>query len=397
MRRSDAAVRRVGPCDRLAGTLADAVAARAAVPRGLVQRTPTAWRDHETTATVAQLARGNAWTSYWPPVQDHVAAYGRLQAADLDARTRKLDELAVAVAAWRANQAKRSKNALARSKETALSALDDLIGIERAEIEHGRERLRAPAPPLRVGSSPLSIVAPVDAEAPRLELAPPPLALLPLLPPAPAPRRPITGTLAGGVAPPRREIAVKDFELGPSRHEPRVPKLPGNLYFTVHFTKPERVASIHDEGLVAGKEAGIGLPALSEKGPRPDRDRLAVYVVDPKVRAEEGRGMSTISAVSSEAGGGVVVVVASRRGDPDENYKPLGSAMKYPAAPPVRGVDADNAVYSFTLPMTPRTEGGLTRFVNRVGAGRDLPQRTVVELVDSELRDVLGVHYPRVF
>ena len=119
----------------------------------------------------------------------------------------------------------------------------------------------------------------------------------------------------------------------------------------------------HETGLVRGKKKGIGLPDTGKPDP------TSLYTLDLTSK-------DTTRYVSSEAGGEPVVVVTIEEGFPDALYAESGyGAQIYGAdAPPVRGVPAgppvvgtppNTELWSFTLPMTPRSRQGLTQFINQ--------------------------------
>ena len=355
-----------------------------------------------------RLKRGRALFSFWPDVQKATRGYGELHDRDLLGRTRTLDALDTAIAAWRHNQAQRTEDELVRQKKAALTALEALIATERLEI-----RTAQMGPPPTIGSG-VATSPSVPMRAPQLipeavvDAADagcvPSVATLPSLD-----LPPLRGTLAGE-APPATTFSVttKDFDLsvptstpsrpgGASKRQIRSsePRLPSRLRIRVHFTKPEHVPAIRDEGLIAGKGKGIGLARGGIGEPDVDApkqfDTQDVYTIDP---AEKER--NALQCVAAAGGVAVVVVVASRDGDPDKNYLPVGVAQKYgERVPPVRDSTRGD-VFSFALPMTPRTETGLADFVNRLRPDRALRKDEVVGLVDRHLRLHLGMLHPEI-
>lgn len=150
----------------------------------------------------------------------------------------------------------------------------------------------------------------------------------------------------------------------------------------LHATREENLPAIHDEGLVAGKSQGIGLPSEGERG-APDPDY--VYVAKPggmKFTAQEG-------------GPGLVRVLSKHHAPPDVNYKPPGAAGMFDTAiPPVRDARDPSrrgpGPYSFTTPLTPRTRAGLHALAG--GAGSAMSEGQAVDAFSDAFRHEFGIH-----
>jgi hypothetical protein len=211
--------------------------------------------------------------------------------------------------------------------------------------------------------------------------------------PMPAAPRPAPAAVRGtGSSPEEDEATPPGGSMAAARAllaKKGVRSLPPGVFLRVHLTKPGYVAKINEQGLIAGKEPGIGRP--EDRSADPDH----IYALD----LSRGGGGAT-GAVSQEAGGGMVGLVSTGAGDKDVNYR-AGGAVRYGrVAPPIRtrgpaaaGGDAPSA-YTFPLPLTPRSVTALTAFVNeRLAAADRMSPDAVVDAVNV----ALVRHAPLVF
>lgn len=190
--------------------------------------------------------------------------------------------------------------------------------------------------------------------------------------------RPFTSASSAAPSPAGGHALGSTFSTHPpSSAGPDVSKL--RLF--LHATASENLAPIHDQGLIAGKSQGIGLPDVGGRG-APDPKN--VYVAKP----------GGLKYTSQEAGPGLVRVVSGVPPAPDLNYKPGHAGMYDDAVPPVRNArgldDPGPGPYSFTTPLTPRTSAGIHALVKARNPGASEDES--VSAVTDAFRDEFGIH-----
>jgi hypothetical protein len=149
----------------------------------------------------------------------------------------------------------------------------------------------------------------------------------------------------------------------------------------LHATKDQRnMPLIHKEGLIAGASQGIGAPETGE------RFKEQVFVARPEA----------MRFIGTEAGGGQVPVISTHSPINDPNYA-RGTAGYFDTdrVPPVREATADapGGPYSFTLPLTPRTRGGLHRVVQGLNPDREVVQEQATAMVEDRFRREYPLHF----
>jgi len=322
-------------------------------PRAAIQRTPTTWAADQRAQAVVTLKKGKALTSWWPAIVRLTSGYGQVADHDRASRATTLTRLEAAIAAWRTHQqsawVKNTK--LVSDKKTALTALEQLIAAERQELQ---QALRPPATAPRPSSANTGPPAPMRGmPRPSSSLAIPSRGDAPRWVEDEAPQEDVFHLDLGDESfseepevletektlekekqkPVGSQEKVEDdeddseSESEEAEPEIKLPEMPTGVHVQVHLTKTAYLPGIRAEGLIPGKQQGIGDPDTRKPDPG------NIYVIDEEIQAPE------LSPISMDSGGQPVVVLAASPGSRDVNYKqgavtPRG--VLRPCGPPPR-------------------------------------------------------------